>query len=572
MDRGERGNEQEGDPLLPAKASESGRVLSLALGAVLAALLVLFLAGLPGHSGSLRTGIAPAADPDTRELDCAFLLARARTEGWRHLRLDPQRSWDGRPLAVVAWSPADALVVLHHAPRTECGTLIDARLRDSRFNAGVGTVFRPLARSLKPIDVWISPSAWEHWSVSVVAGDPTALQRQDGVRGSLRVAILTAAAVLILSALLGAMISRSAIFRDHALASALLAVWVAELTAVAGYPTRWLMPADWSASLGIALLLPTVAFAARALATESGAGLRWPHLSSALRGAWFASLPAALLIAAAPPVWLPMLSRAVEVACALWLLVPLGIGLIALRSAPRVGFGMLAAVAPLCLTLASASWDPLWVSPIRAEVTAATATWMALVALLLAARRLGHEHDDLSRMSRLAFSDALTGLPNRRGAMAYLQQRQRGAGEGPARMVLASLDIDHFKQINDEFGHARGDQALRLFADTLRRARRHSDLVARIGGEEFLIAMPDAEILQMQRALKTVRSDLQSSETVRSLGFPLRFSAGVVEQRAGESLADLLEQADRQLYQAKREGRNRDLLRRATEEASAQRA
>jgi diguanylate cyclase (GGDEF)-like protein len=571
MDPAEPSEQQANIPFPTGGSGESGRVLSLALGAVLAILALLLLAGLPGKSGTLRTAASPKVDSELPQLDCAFLLARARAEGWRHLRLPVQKHWDGRPLAVVAWSPTDALVVLHHAPRLACGTLVDARLRDSRFNAGVGTVFRPLARSGTPIDVWVAPSAWEHWSISVVAGDPTSLQRQDGLRGSLRVAILTAAALLILTAVLGAIISRSGQFRDHALASALLAIWVAELTAVAGYPVRWLLASQWSASLGVALLLPTVAFAVRTLITETGAALRWPHLVAGLRGAHLASLPAAVLMIVAPPVWLPVLSRAVEAASALWLTVPVAIGIACLRGSPRVGAGVLAAVLPLWLTLVSASWDPQLISDLRAEVTAATATWMALIALLLAARRLGREHDDLSRMSRLAFADALTNLPNRRGAMAYLTARLGLKPTPGKRMVVASLDIDHFKQINDEFGHARGDQALKMFADTLRRARRHSDLVARIGGEEFLIAMPDADVVQMQRALKTVRSDLQSSETVRSLGFPLRFSAGVVAQRSGESLTDLLEEADRQLYAAKRLGRHRDALREAAEtEASDQ--
>ena len=82
-----------------------------------------------------------------------------------------------------------------------------------------------------------------------------------------------------------------------------------------------------------------------------------------------------------------------------------------------------------------------------------------------------------------------------------------------------------------------------------------------LGGEEFLLALPSAESAQMLRVLKTVRSDLQSAQTVQALGFPLRFSAGLAELREGESLNALLEEADRQLYSAKRNGRNRDARR-----------
>lgn len=566
MDRDARTSMPDSELPTPV-AAEPGRVLSAALGAALAALLVVLLATLPGHSGALRTALPPASTDAITPLDCDFLLARARAEGWRHLRLPSQRHWNGRPLAVVAWSPTDALVVIAYAPRVECGSLVDARWHDSRFNTGVGSVFRPLGRSATPIDVWVSPSAWEHWTIRVVMGDPANLQRQDGVRGSLRVAIMTAAALLILSALIGAIVSRNAVFRGHALISGILTLWVAELTGVAGYPLRWLLPAEWSAPLSVALLLPIIAYAVRELLVECGAKRRWPHLAAGVRGAYYAALPGALLIASAPPVWLPMLSRAVEAAGALWLLIGLGAALACLRRVPRGALGALAAASPLCLVLASSPFDPQAISGIRAEVTTASATWMCLVLLMLAARRFGNEHDDLSRMSQLAFSDALTGLPNRRGALAYLERQRSPAAAGGQGMVVASLDIDHFKQINDEHGHLRGDQALRLFADALRRARRDTDLVARIGGEEFMVVLPAAELAQMQRVLKTVRSDLQSSETVRQLGFALRFSAGVVRRREGESLTALLEAADQQLYTAKRNGRNRDAIR---EEESAQ--
>ncbi len=558
MDSGQRIKEQVPAAAVPA---EPGQVLSLALGAVLVALLLIVFAALPAPEGRLNAAAAPAAAASLAGLDCDFLLARARAEGWRKLSLQPGPEWDGKPLAVVTWSPTDALVVLRHAARTECGSLVDARLHDSRFNAGVGSVLRPQAIDPQPVEVWISPGAFEHWTASVVAGDPTALQRQDGVRGAFRVAILTCAIVLVICSLIGALVSRSGEFVRYAVATAVLSVWVAELTGVAGYPARWLLSASWSAPLSVALILPILGYSMRAMAAECAAAWRWPHLDAGLRGAFLAALPLAVLILLAPPLWMGMLSRAVELLAAVWLLFAVGLGCAALRGTPRVGLGVLLATLPLALTTASSSWDPALISGIRAEVTSASATWMALVTLLLAARRLGNVHDDLSRMSRLAFTDALTGLPNRRGAMDYLQ---RQLGRGPVdngSLVVAALDIDHFKRINDDHGHARGDLALRLFADTLRRSRRHSDLVARVGGEEFLIALPTAEATQMLRVLKTVRSDLQSSQTVQALGFPLRFSAGVVELHEGESLNALLEEADRQLYAAKRNGRNRDARR-----------
>lgn len=546
-------------PLKPA--AESGRVLSTALGAALAALLVVLLAQFPSGSGELRPAPPPAGLRTLEALDCHFLIARARAEGWRNATLMPQPEWNGSPLAVVVWSPADALVVLHHSGRVDCGSLLDARMHDSRFNAGVGSVFRPLARSGKPIEAWISPSAWEHWTATLTANDPTALQRQDGVRSAFRIGIFSASVLLIITAVIASVVSRSRLFRAYGLTTAMISLWVAEITSVAGYPQRWLVPAEWSASLSVALIPLTLAFALRALGNECNARIRWPHLDAALRGALLAALPCALLIALAPAVWLPALSRAVEATMALGMLLALGMALATLRQSPRTGSGVFIACLPLALVSGSSSWDPALLSGVRAEATAASVVWLWFITLLLAAGRIGQAHDTLSRMSRLAFSDALTGLPNRRGALDYLQRQLARRAAGGGGLALAALDLDHFKQINDEHGHARGNLALRLFAETLQRARRQSDLVARIGGEEFLLALPDADSAQLQRVLKTVRSDLQSAETVARLGFPLRFSAGVVTLGEDESLAELLENADRQLYAAKRAGRNQDALR-----------
>lgn len=543
--------------------SETGQVLSLALGAALAALLLVVFAALPAANGKLAGAPRSATGAPLAPLDCAFLLARARAEDWRKLELPVQAEWVGPPLAVVAWSPTDAVVVLRDSRRTDCGNLIDARLHDSRFNAGIGSVLRPPKSDDPPIEVWISPGAWQHWSTRVAAGEATALQRQDGLRGALRIATMTCALVLIVCSLIAAMVARSGEFVRYALVAAVFALWVAELTAVSGYPSRWLVPAAWSAAVSVALVLPLVGYAVRIAANECDSAWRWPHLDAALRGALLASLPLAVLILLAPPPWLGMLSRAVELLAAIWLVCAIGMGCATLPRAPRIGSGMVLAALPLAVVTASASWDPSWLSGIRAEATSASATWMALLTLLLAALRLGNERDDLSRMSQLAYTDPLTGLPNRRGAMNYLQQQLGERPDGAPRLVLAALDIDHFKQVNDDYGHARGDLALQRFAVALRRSRRTSDLVARIGGEEFLLALPAAELEQMIRVLKAVRAELQSAQTSEALGFPLRFSAGIVAQREGEPLNALLQEADRQLYVAKRQGRNRDACRSA---------
>lgn len=165
---------------------------------------------------------------------------------------------------------------------------------------------------------------------------------------------------------------------------------------------------------------------------------------------------------------------------------------------------------------------------------------------------------ELTQLSQLVKEDPLTGLLNRRGfEEAFAAEASRGERSG-ARLSLALLDVDHFKKLNDRLGHAAGDRALEHLADVVRDALRPTDVVARFGGEEFVIVLPGLEagpaaevLVRVQRAL-TRRCFLDNEEKVF-----ITFSAGVAAQRAGESREALLERADHALMQAKRSGRNR---------------
>jgi diguanylate cyclase (GGDEF)-like protein len=151
-----------------------------------------------------------------------------------------------------------------------------------------------------------------------------------------------------------------------------------------------------------------------------------------------------------------------------------------------------------------------------------------------------------------ASTDGLTGLLNRRAfENGFLQLRERSATG-----VIVMADLDHFKTINDTYGHETGDRALRVFADTLRKSVRNSDLLARRGGEEFAVIFPDCELPEAVDVLERVRLTLQSA--VREAGLPsFTSSFGATLAFLAEDLDLLLARADAALFEAKNNGRDR---------------
>jgi diguanylate cyclase (GGDEF)-like protein len=164
----------------------------------------------------------------------------------------------------------------------------------------------------------------------------------------------------------------------------------------------------------------------------------------------------------------------------------------------------------------------------------------------------------LKEVQRLATHDELTGLANRRYMQERLAQEQyRFQRQGhPFSVVI--IDLDFFKRINDTQGHAFGDQVLQAFAAEAVATLRTSDLIARWGGEEFLVLLPDTRGPQ---ALASIQRLLSRMHTLpHGSGPPLTFSAGVTEYRWNEAAGDAVARADREMYEAKQSGRNRARL------------
>ncbi len=164
----------------------------------------------------------------------------------------------------------------------------------------------------------------------------------------------------------------------------------------------------------------------------------------------------------------------------------------------------------------------------------------------------------LAQIQQLATHDELTGLPNRRHMMSVLETEHLRSQREAGPWMVALLDIDLFKLVNDTHGHAVGDQVLQTFGATVREAVRATDLLARWGGEEFLLLLHNTQPGAARTVLERVRQAVHDC-TVETQGQQVRVtvSIGVAAYTKGASVAQVLDHADQALYRAKSEGRNR---------------
>jgi diguanylate cyclase (GGDEF)-like protein len=158
----------------------------------------------------------------------------------------------------------------------------------------------------------------------------------------------------------------------------------------------------------------------------------------------------------------------------------------------------------------------------------------------------------IRRLNTESLTDPLTGLLNRRGLQEFLEQ-WREAGRGFSVIVL---DIDHFKAINDTWGHDSGDRVLSALGGVIGKALRPGDVSCRSGGEEFTILLPDTPLELGTQAAERLRQLVE--ETLLGMDVAITISLGVAHfPDTADEVAAVLKQADRALYQAKEQGRNR---------------
>ncbi len=174
-----------------------------------------------------------------------------------------------------------------------------------------------------------------------------------------------------------------------------------------------------------------------------------------------------------------------------------------------------------------------------------------LYALAIVKDQLAHAHQQVEQMHTLARTDPLTSLPNRLALSELLEE----ASHRIHGVYVVLLDIDRFKQINDRFGHAAGDDVLKEVGRRLRTSLRKSDMLGRWGGEEFMIIMRGDNQHEVLAAVERLREDIAfwPFEKVGAVSA----SFGVAQGHIGDSIHNLVERADKVLYQAKSLGRNR---------------
>jgi diguanylate cyclase (GGDEF)-like protein len=158
-------------------------------------------------------------------------------------------------------------------------------------------------------------------------------------------------------------------------------------------------------------------------------------------------------------------------------------------------------------------------------------------------------------MHALAMTDDLTGAPNRRAVLAHLEARLQRANGPPCSTLI--IDIDHFKSINDRHGHSAGDETLRLLTAKLRNAVVEPAFLGRLGGEEFVVVLPDTSLTDAYLIADQIRSQMPLIDLSRWLGERrITVSIGVTVSMAADTVSEVLRRADAALYAAKHAGRN----------------
>ncbi len=173
--------------------------------------------------------------------------------------------------------------------------------------------------------------------------------------------------------------------------------------------------------------------------------------------------------------------------------------------------------------------------------------------------RLQQAMADKEKLERLATFDSLTGLYNRRTILGKLRELINLANRYKEDFSLSMLDIDHFKKVNDRYGHLTGDEVLEKIATLIRRNIRDTDIVGRYGGEEFIIILPKTNLSSSWGVAERLRSIIEKAEMKDSAGnvFTITVSLGLAGWERDEDAASLISRADEALYKAKGKGRNR---------------
>ena len=196
-------------------------------------------------------------------------------------------------------------------------------------------------------------------------------------------------------------------------------------------------------------------------------------------------------------------------------------------------------------------WGDCVIAPVP-EADGSTGGYVAVI------RDVSVEHINTQELIDAALTDPLTGLHNRRGLEGRSEALHFRPGGVPVTQVWIMVDIDHFKRVNDTYGHEAGDEVLKAVAEALRSTARVADIVARFGGEEFVLVLPDTSAEVAARIAERLRLAIEALSTdVDGQVIRVTASFGVAQRAAQESQLEVLERADAALFSSKKDGRNR---------------
>jgi diguanylate cyclase (GGDEF)-like protein len=204
-----------------------------------------------------------------------------------------------------------------------------------------------------------------------------------------------------------------------------------------------------------------------------------------------------------------------------------------------------------------------------AVITAPPIYWLVLQPIHREYRKRLEAERQARDLGQLAITDPLTRLMNRRGITMALLEGMAQAERYNTPLTVAMADIDHFKKVNDAYGHDAGDEVLASVAGVLSETVRMPDKVGRYGGEEFLVVLPHTTLAQGRTIAERICKAV-GTRTFRyqAAELPLTLSLGATQFRKGEDLEQLLSRVDKALYDAKRSGRNRVAVRKAVTRAA----
>jgi diguanylate cyclase (GGDEF)-like protein len=228
--------------------------------------------------------------------------------------------------------------------------------------------------------------------------------------------------------------------------------------------------------------------------------------------------------------------------------------------AALVTLGVIAASQILSFSIRAASGQPFTLfvfamNSILPALTAFPAAWLIFFQSEKLKRALADLSQAHAQLHAKYIRDAMTGFFSREAFFNHLKQTRRQSDLG----ALLLIDADHFKQVNDTFGHPSGDEALVLIAETIRRSIREFDFAGRIGGEEFCVFLPDTNQEQAAMTAERIRSSIEKIEfrPRAAQAHQLTVSIGVTMSEGKQTGSQLMRRADRCLYEAKEQGRNR---------------